>query len=121
MGMIQVKRIYEEKQDSDGYRILVDRIWPRGISKEKANLYRWAKEIAPSTELRRWYGHETERFEKFAEEYERELEQNENAGEFVRECCQLMKYRNITFLFSSTSVDENNAIVLAKWIEKKRR
>lgn len=121
MGMIQVKRIYEEKQDSDGYRILVDRIWPRGISKGMANLYRWAKEIAPSTELRRWYGHETERFEKFAEEYERELEHNENAGEFLKECCQLIIYHNITFLFAAASVDENNAIVLAKWIEKKRR
>lgn len=65
MNEIKIKRIYEQTDLSDGYRILVDRIWPRGLTKEKAKIYSWKKEIAPSAELRRWFGHNSERFPEF--------------------------------------------------------
>lgn len=77
---IQVKRIYQEPGADDGQRILVDRLWPRGVSKERADLDLWCKEIAPSNELRKWYGHVPERFDEFAERYRAELEQPERAA-----------------------------------------
>ena len=70
---VQVKRVYEAPEESDGFRILTDRLWPRGISKEKAALGIWDKSIAPSTELRKWFGHDPEKFEKFKKRYAEEL------------------------------------------------
>ena len=77
---VQVKRIYEEPSPSDGARVLVDRLWPRGISKERANLTLWAKDVAPSTELRKWYDHDPAKFDEFAQRYRRELQDAAHAG-----------------------------------------
>jgi uncharacterized protein YeaO (DUF488 family) len=74
--MFAVKRVYEDPSLDDGYRVLVDRLWPRGVSKERAQLDEWLKEVAPSTELRQWFNHEAPRFEEFAARYDAELEQN---------------------------------------------
>ena len=76
MHEIRIKRIYDLPTDDDGYRVLVDRLWPRGTSKEKAQLDEWAKEIAPSNDLRQWFHHEPEKFELFSMQYQQELENN---------------------------------------------
>ena len=83
MGEIRIKRIYEPPSTEDGYRILVDRLWPRGISKEKAALDEWAKDISPSTELRKEFHHDPSRMEDFQLKYTYELDHNERAEEFI--------------------------------------
>ena len=80
---VQVKRVYEAPEESDGFRILTDRLWPRGISKEKAALGIWDKSIAPSTELRKWFGHDPEKFEKFKKRYAEELSGNPDTEKFI--------------------------------------
>ncbi|WP_231920094.1 DUF488 domain-containing protein [Microlunatus soli] len=77
---VQIRRIYDPPADGDGHRVLVDRLWPRGISKERARLDQWCKEIAPSTELRKWYGHDPDSYDDFAERYRAELEEPERAA-----------------------------------------
>ena len=79
MGKIKIKRIYEQSSADDGYRVLVDRLWPRGVSKKDANLDEWNKEIAPSTELRKWFDHKEERFDEFACRYREELNEKKKA------------------------------------------
>lgn len=109
---IEIKRIYEEADPGDGRRILVDRLWPRGISKEKAGIDQWCKEIAPSKGLRTRYHKGDMDFLEFAREYKRELNQNPAAPEFldsIRNCGRA------TFLFSSKNLEENNAVVLREW------
>ncbi|MEU1117048.1 MULTISPECIES: DUF488 family protein [unclassified Streptomyces] len=81
---VQVKRVYDEASPDDGTRVLVDRLWPRGLSKEGARLDAWDKELAPSNELRRWYGHDPERYEEFAERYRHELTDADRAAELDR-------------------------------------
>jgi uncharacterized protein YeaO (DUF488 family) len=76
-SMVQIRRVYDDPTPKDGHRVLVDRLWPRGVAKAALALDEWAKEIAPSTELRKWYGHEPERFEEFAERYRAELDRPE--------------------------------------------
>lgn len=94
----QNKRIYEEASKNDGYRVLVDRIWPRGVSKEKANLDEWLKEIAPSTELRKWFDHKKERFDEFSKIYFRELE---NQPELVEKLQKIASKNPITLLYGA--------------------
>ncbi|WP_341729547.1 DUF488 family protein [Brooklawnia sp.] len=84
MTVYLLKRIYDEVEDDDGYRVLVDRLWPRGISKEHAALGEWCTDVAPSTELRTWYGHRPERFEEFAERYRIELQTSGQAAKFAK-------------------------------------
>ncbi|MEU1020026.1 DUF488 family protein [Streptomyces sp. NPDC005900] len=81
---VRVKRVHDPEEPDDGARVLVDRLWPRGISKERAALTAWDKDLAPSTELRRWYGHDPARFEEFAERYRQELADDERAAELAR-------------------------------------
>jgi uncharacterized protein YeaO (DUF488 family) len=83
-GTVRVARIYDEPTDDDGRRILVDRLWPRGVSKERAKLDDWCKGVAPSNELRRWYGHVPDRFEEFSTRYRAELSQGEQAEALSR-------------------------------------
>lgn len=111
---IKIKRVYEAASDQDGQRILVDRLWPRGISKEKAGIVFWAKNLAPSTELRRWYGHDPAKWEEFKSRYFKELEANplelENLLNYVRR-------GPVTFLYSSTEERINNAAALKEYVE----
>ncbi|MEU4799052.1 DUF488 family protein [Streptomyces sp. NPDC023327] len=81
---VRVKRVHDPEEPDDGARVLVDRLWPRGISKERAALTAWDKDLAPSAELRRWYGHDPARFEEFAERYRQELADDERAAELAR-------------------------------------
>lgn len=91
MSELRVKRIYEDRVVEDGYRILTDRLWPRGITKERAALDGWAKEICPSTALRKWFGHKPEHFEDFGEAYRRELEENPRSPAFLQEVKQHLR------------------------------
>lgn len=95
MKMILLKRIYEPYDKEDGYRILVDRLWPRGISKEKAHLDLWLKEIAPSTELRKWFGHKTEKWEEFKQRYMEELKLNKEVVTQIKEIILKQKTRQL--------------------------
>ena len=114
--MTSVKRVYEKPSNEDGYRILVDRLWPRGLSKEKSRIDLWIKEIAPSNELRKWYSHDPGKWEEFQNKYKAELN---NKSELVNEVKHLVKKnKKITFLFSSKEEKLNNAFVLKKILEK---
>jgi uncharacterized protein YeaO (DUF488 family) len=109
---VRVRRVYDAPARGDGSRVLVDRIWPRGLTKEKADLDEWCKTIAPSTELRKWYDHDPERFTEFARRYRQELTEPERA-EALAHLRTLAKGRNLTLLTASKAVDISEATVLA--------
>ena len=115
---IQVKRVYEVVAPGDGTRILIDRLWPRGLSKAKAAVDVWMKEIAPSTELRRWYGHDAEKWLEFKDRYHAELDENAGAvGELVSQS----EKDNVTLLFGSREERLNNAFALKEYLESRAR
>lgn len=114
--LIKLKRIYDEPSNDDGYRILVDRIWPRGVSKEAAKLDEWNKEIAPSTELRKWFDHKEERFEEFTQRYRDELEENEDALNALR---KKAKDKSLCLLYAAKDPKLNQAVVLKDVLLKK--
>ena len=109
---IRVGRPYEERGSAAGARVLVDRIWPRGLSKEKADLDEWCKQVAPSTELRKWYGHDPARFEEFRRRYRAELEEPERAEALAR-LRELAERGPLTLLTASRRADISEATVLA--------
>jgi uncharacterized protein YeaO (DUF488 family) len=117
--MLVIKRIYDNPSTADGFRILVDRLWPRGISKERAQLYKWAKEIAPSTDLRIEFGHMADRFDWFTSAYTNELDKNPDTENFISEIKTLLSKDNVTFLYGARDPKVNHAIVLEKYVEKK--
>ncbi|UDL91779.1 DUF488 domain-containing protein [Mesorhizobium sp. PAMC28654] len=108
-----VKRIYVPPASDDGQRVLVDRIWPRGVSKEDAALTLWLKEIAPSDELRKWFGHDPERWAEFRERYRVELDGN---GEVVAELRNLLRHGKVTLLYGAHDEAHNNAAALAEYL-----
>lgn len=112
----QIKRIYEDPTQSDGYRVLVDRLWPRGISKETARLDEWNKEIAPSTELRKWFDHRSERFAEFAVRYKEELKTQQDDLVRLRE---LASKKTITLVYAAKDSKHNHAAVLIKILDEK--
>ena len=108
--MIHIKRIYEPPEKKDGYRILIDRLWPRGIAKQEAKIDVWLKEIAPSTELRKWFNHDAAKWKEFKEKYKKELKNN---LELVHQIKALEKEKKtITLLFAAKETAYNNAQVL---------
>jgi uncharacterized protein YeaO (DUF488 family) len=109
---IAVKRVYEKRDLEDGTRILVDRYWPRGLSKEAARVDLWMKEIAPSAELIKWFGHRPERWEEFRRRYERELAEEERAAK-VEELRRRAREGKVTLLFGAKDQEHNNAVALA--------
>jgi uncharacterized protein YeaO (DUF488 family) len=110
---IQVKRIYDPPDVKDGARVLVDRLWPRGARKEAAKLTRWLKDIAPSDELRRWFGHDPVRFAEFSRRYRAELDANEEA---IRQMEGLIRAGPVTLLYAAHDEEHNNARVLADYL-----
>lgn len=114
--MILLKRIYEPYAKEDGYRVLVDRLWPRGVSKEKAHLDLWLKEVAPSTELRKWFGHDPKKWTAFEEKYTKELDKNETCMEELKQLQK--KHSPLTLLYGARDTDHNEAIVLKKYLEE---
>ncbi|WP_289220781.1 DUF488 domain-containing protein [Ileibacterium valens] len=117
MGILKIKRIYEPESPDDGYRILVDRLWPRGESKLKADLDEWAKQAAPSSEERKQFHQGNESFEQFKEAYLSELNQSEDARELKKEIMEKLNQENVTLLYGSKNKNENNAIVLMEWLK----
>lgn len=113
--MITIKRIYEKPQEDDGFRILIDRLWPRGLSKEKAKIDLLLKEIAPSDELRKWFSHDPEKWNDFKKKYNLELKDN---LELAKKIKQIEKEeKTITLLYSAKDTAHNNAIVLREFIK----
>lgn len=106
---ISIKRIYESPSETDGYRILIDKLWPRGISKENAHLDEWLKTIAPSDEIRKWFNHENARFEEFSKRYQIELE---NKKEEIQHLLNLSGTNKLTLLYAAKNEECNNAVVL---------
>jgi uncharacterized protein YeaO (DUF488 family) len=113
---IGVKRIYEPPGDRDGQRVLVDRVWPRGISKAEAALTAWQKDIAPSTALRKWFGHDPARWEEFGRRYRRELDGNQNQ---VKRLEEMARSGALTLLYGARDTQHNQAVVLADYIGKR--
>ena len=116
---LRLKRVYEPYELADGYRILVDRLWPRGIKKEVAHLDEWAKEITPSTEIRRLYHQGEMPFEGFSQAYLEELESNEAAEDFVHNCSEQLKVQNVTLVYAAKNEQENHALVCREWLKRK--
>lgn len=114
-GVVRVKRVYEPAESSDGSRVLVDRLWPRGISKEKADLTEWDKEVAPSTDLRKWYAHDPAKWEQFQEKYKQELSSGPQ-GEGLERLRELAEKGSLTLLTASKAVDISEASVLAEML-----
>ncbi|HET6527870.1 MAG TPA: DUF488 domain-containing protein [Balneolaceae bacterium] len=117
--MIQLKRAYDDLSDHDGCRVLVDRIWPRGVSKEKLQLDEWLKEIAPTKELRQWFDHDPEKFDEFKKRYKKELEDHQ---EQVEKLISLAENNDeLTLIFAAKDEEHNNAVVLKEYLELKMK
>jgi uncharacterized protein YeaO (DUF488 family) len=110
---IHLKRVYDEYSKEDGYRVLVDRLWPRGISKEKLHIDKWLKEIAPSNDLRKWYGHDPEKWDQFKQRYFSELQTKEP---LVQELLQHIEAGPITLVYSTKETEYNNAVALKEYL-----
>lgn len=116
---IKTKRVYLDAEKSDGYRVLVDRLWPRGVSKEKAALDEWNKVIAPSDEARKSFAHVIEKYDSFKAQYAAELDANQDAKLFAEKVAAELEERNVTLLFAAKDTEHNNAVVLEQWLRRK--
>jgi uncharacterized protein YeaO (DUF488 family) len=112
---VRLKRVYERPGSADGRRVLVDRVWPRGLTKHQARVDDWLKEIAPSTRLRKWFGHDPARWKEFKKRYATELaHQRKQTEQLARDA----RRRTITLLFGAKDIEHNNAVALKEYIEK---
>jgi uncharacterized protein YeaO (DUF488 family) len=116
--MIKIKRVYEDPSDADHVRYLVDRLWPRGLSKEAAKLDGWLKELAPSDDLRKWYGHEKDRWGEFKRRYKLEL-QAKTKQKLLDDLAEKARHGPITLLFGAKDTERNNAVVLGEVLKAK--
>lgn len=113
--MIRIKRTYEPAARGDGRRFLVERLWPRGIKKEDLDVDAWLKDVAPSTELRKWFGHRADRWAEFKRRYEKELRANPDAWKPILDAA---RKGNVTLLYSARDTEHNGAIVLRDFLEE---
>lgn len=118
--MIKIKRAYDPASDDDGYRILIDRLWPRGVSKKKAHLDAWAKELAPSTELRESFGHQEEKFPAFHRLYLKELEEPERM-EWLKEIRRKSREGTVTLVYGAKSPTYNQAVVILEALKGRKK
>ncbi|MDD4985015.1 MAG: DUF488 domain-containing protein [Dehalococcoidales bacterium] len=116
--MLRVKRIYDTISEDDGFRILVDRLWPRGMSKERAKVDLWLKDIAPSNRLRKWFGHDQQKWSEFKEKYYEELGEK---GSPVALVLDKMSSGNVTLLFGAKEGQLNNAVALREYLTERQR
>jgi uncharacterized protein YeaO (DUF488 family) len=112
---VRLKRVYEPAASSDGYRVLIDRLWPRGVSRKRAQLDAWERELSPSTELRRWFGHEPSRFQEFRRRYTEELRQQRPR---IAELRRRAREGTITLVYSAHDAEHNDAVVLAEVLRR---
>ncbi|MDE2590854.1 MAG: DUF488 domain-containing protein [Patescibacteria group bacterium] len=113
---ITIKRIYEKSSTTDGKRVLIDRLWPRGLTKEKAKIDVWLKDIAPSTELREWFGHDPVKWSEFKKRYLTEIKSNSTAMSQLEE---LLKKGKVTLVYAAKDKEYNDAVVLQEYLGKK--
>ncbi len=113
---VRIKRIYDEASDADGFRMLVDGLWPRGVSKTSARLDLWSKELAPSAALRRWYGHDPEKWTEFRHRYFLELDERRAS---VDQLIEYVRRGPVTLLYGSRETELNNAVALKAYIEQR--
>ena len=120
MGMktVRIKRVYDEPSPQDGTRVLVDRVWPRGMKKEKAHIDLWLKDAAPSTALRKWFGHQADKWDDFRRRYAAELDKHQEAVEQLR---RLAEKHALTLVFSARDEEHNNAMVLREYLSEKSK
>jgi uncharacterized protein YeaO (DUF488 family) len=111
MAGVRIKRAYDEPEPSDGYRVLIDHVWPRGISRERARLDEWARELAPSDELRKWFDHDPVRFARFRTRYRHELAGQKERVEALR---KRARHGPLTIVYAARDIEHNNAVVLAE-------
>lgn len=114
-SMIKIKRVYEQPEETDDYRVLIDRLWPRGLTKEKAKVDLWLKDIAPSTELRKWFSHDPAKWDEFKNRYCEELKKN---NQFVSKLVDLLKNGKLTLVYGAKDEEHNEAVVLKEYLEK---
>jgi uncharacterized protein YeaO (DUF488 family) len=112
--VIKLKRAYEASAPDDGFRILVDRLWPRGVSKRSARIDLWLKEIAPTAALRKWFGHDPAKWTKFRDRYFRELDKNPEAREQLMEH---VRHGTVTFVYGARDEEHNDAVALKEYLE----
>lgn len=119
--MIRVKRVYDPPERGDGKRFLVERLWPRGVKKDALPLEEWVKEVAPSTELRKWFGHDPDRWSEFQARYRKELREQEHEGEpnGLATLRQAAEHGDITLLYSAKDTKHNSALVLREFLEER--
>lgn len=113
-----LQRIYHENYQAEGRRILIDRVWPRGISKEKANLDCWMKEIAPSPDLRKWFGHDQKKFESFKEAYQNEIKQHPEKQRSFKELKEMAAEETVILLYGAKDERHNHAVVLYEMLNR---
>ena len=116
--MVNVRRVYEPPSRKDGTRILVERLWPRGLSKERAAIDLWMKEVAPSAELRTWFGHDPSKWDEFRKRYWAELERNPEAVALLK---QQIKKTTVTFVYAARDAEHNSAAALKQFLAQRRR
>jgi uncharacterized protein YeaO (DUF488 family) len=117
MREIRLKRAYEKPASDDGFRVLVERLWPRGLTKERAAVDLWMKDIAPSPELRRWYDHDPSKWDEFQKRYLAELRQNAEMLEQLREKC---RGKPVTFVYAARDEAHNSALILKNYLERRK-
>ena len=110
---VRIKRVYEPAEKADGYRILIDRLWPRGMAKEKAHVDKWLKEVAPSTALRKWFNHDPEKWRQFCTKYRAELKGSEAYAELLGE---IKEHRSVTLVYGARDEEHNDAVALHRFI-----
>ncbi len=115
MVQLKLKRAYDPPARADGYRILVDRLWPRGVSKDELRIDLWAKDLAPSAALRKWFNHDPAKWSDFRERYYREIERHPDALEGVRD---LLRHRTVTLVFAAKNADISNAAALKGYLDR---
>jgi uncharacterized protein YeaO (DUF488 family) len=112
---IHIKRIYEPPAKTDGYRILVDHLWPRGLSKTEVHIDKWLKDIAPSADLRKWFGHKTDKWKEFTSRYQAELKNNPAMDELQKD---ISAHKTVTLLYAAKDEEHNHALALQQYLEK---
>lgn len=118
---LKMKRIYESPAEADCFRILVDRLWPRGVKKEVAQLDAWLKESAPSPDLRKWFDHDPEKFAVFKERYEEELLTNDKSAAAVAEILKQLEATDVTLVYAARDPEINHVVVLRDFVESQRK
>ncbi len=119
MHELKTIRVYDLPESDKGYRILVDRLWPRGIRKDALRLDIWAKEIAPSKELRQWFDHSGERFTQFETAYRMELFNNTLSDKFISTVAKELRSQDVLLIYAAKDTQYNNAVVLMKWVQER--